>query len=156
MDFLEQVALGEIKRLTKFESHYEDNVSGKFSDGRFAKMSRRYEQEQKELAEKIKVLRSEMDKMGSKAVTSAMFIATVRKYTRAKQLTPRILNELIERVEIHQTEKIDGKWEQRLTIHYNCVGEIFIPDVFPLPAPQVSVNTRKGVVINYASYQIAI
>ncbi len=51
-----------------------------------------------------------------------MFIATVRKYTRAKELTPRMLNELIECIEVHQAEKIDGKWEQRLTIHYNCVG----------------------------------
>ncbi len=81
---------------------------------------------------------------------NGMFISTVRKYTRAKKLTPRMLNELIERIEVHQAEKIDGKWEQRLTIHYNCVGAIFIPDVFPLPAPQVSVNTRKGVVVNYA------
>lgn len=85
-----------------------------------------------------------------------MFIATVRKYTRAKTLTPRMLNELIERIEVHQAEKIDGKWEQRLVIHYNRVGAIFILNVFPLPAPQVSVNTRKGVVVNYAPCQIAI
>ena len=37
-----------------------------------------------------------------------------------------------------------------------CVGAIFILDVFPLPAPQVSVNTRKGAVVNYAPCQIAI
>ena len=37
-----------------------------------------------------------------------------------------------------------------------CVGAIFIPDVFPLPAPQVSVNTRKGVVVNYAPSQVAV
>lgn len=36
-------------------------------------------------------------------------------------------NELIEKIEVHQAEKIDGVWEQRLTIHYNCVGTIFIP-----------------------------
>ena len=41
-----------------------------------------------------------------------------------------MLNELIERIEVHQAEKLDGKWEQRLTIHYNCVGAIFIPDVY--------------------------
>ena len=39
---------------------------------------------------------------------------------------------------------------------YNCVGAIFIPDVFPLPAPQVSVNTRKGVVVNCAPGQLAV
>ena len=201
VDFLEQVVLGEIRRLTKFASHYEDdflkavmgssqesvaldrklkgkelaalqardeeldglferiyedNVSGKLSDDRFAKMSRRYEAEQKELSEKIKALRSDMDKLSSKTMTTDMFISTVRKYTRAKKLTPRMLNELIDRIEVHQAEKIDGEWVQKLTIHYNCVGAIFIPDIFPLPAPDVSVNTRKGVVVNYAPCQIAI
>lgn len=201
VDFLEQVVLGEIKRLTKFASHYEDdfvkavmgssqqsvaldrklkekelaalqardeeldglferiyedNVSGKLSDDRFSKMSRRYEEEQKEISERIKTLRAEMDKLSSKAVTADMFISTVRKYTRAKALTPRMLNELIDRIEVHQAEKIDGEWVQHLTIHYNCVGAIFIPEVFPLPAPEVSVNTRKGVVVNYAPCQIAI
>lgn len=201
VDFLEQVVLGEIKRLTKFASHYEDdfvkavmgssqqsvaldrklkekelaalqardeeldglferiyedNVSGKLSDDRFSKMSRRYEDEQKEISERIKALRAEMDKLSSKAVTADMFISTVRKYTRAKVLTPRMLNELIDRIEVHQAEKIDGEWVQHLTIHYNCVGAIFIPEVFPLPAPEVSVNTRKGVVVNYAPCQVAI
>ena len=201
VDFLELVVLGEIKRLTKFASHYEDdfvkavmgssqqsvaldrklkekelaalqardeeldglferiyedNVSGKLSDDRFSKMSRRYEDEQKEISERIKTLRAEMDKLSSKAVTADMFISTVRKYTRAKALTPRMLNELIDRIEVHQAEKIDGEWVQHLTIHYNCVGAIFIPEVFPLPAPEVSVNTRKGVVVNYAPCQVAI
>ena len=92
-----------------FERIYEDNVSGKLSDDRFAKMSRRYEQEQKELVEKIKALRSAMDKLGSRAMTSDMFISTVQKYTRARKLRPRMLNELIERIEVHQAEKINGK-----------------------------------------------
>ena len=133
-----------------FERIYEDNVSGKLSDERFAKMSRRYETEQKELSEKIKALRSEMEKLSSKTMTTDMFISTVRKYTRAKKLTPRMLNELIERIEVHQAVKIDGEWVQRLTIHYNCVGAIFIPDILPLPVPDVSVNTRKGVIVSYA------
>ena len=139
-----------------FERIYEDNVSGKLSDDRFSKMSRRYEEEQKEISERIKTLRTEMDKLSSKTVTADMFISTVRKYTRAKALTPRMLNELIDRIEVHQAEKIDGEWVQHLTIHYNCVGAIFIPEVFPLPAPEVSVNTRKGVVVNYAPCQVAI
>ena len=69
-------------------------------------------------------------------------------------------NELIDRIEVYQAEKIDGEWVQHLTIHYNCVGAIFIPEVFPLPAPEVSVNTRKGAVkgavVNDAPCRIAI
>ena len=51
---------------------------------------------------------------------------------------------------------IDGVWEQRLRIHYNCVGTIEIPTVLPLPIPEVSVNTRKGVVVNYAPCELAV
>lgn len=78
-----------------------------------------------------------------------MFIGSVRKYTRAKKLTQQMLNELIQKIEVFNAEKVDGVWQQRLIIHYNCVGSIEIPDVLPLPAPEVSVNTRKGVIVNY-------
>ena len=45
-----------------FERLYEDNVAGKIDDARFAKMSKRYEQEQSENAKKIKALRLELKK----------------------------------------------------------------------------------------------
>ena len=99
-------------------------------------------------------------KEGPDAILSAlrelMFIGLVRKYTRARKLTPRMLNELIEKIEVFNAEKIDGVWEQRLRIHYNCVGTIEIPTVLPLPIPEVSVNTRKGVVVNYAPCELAV
>ncbi len=86
----------------------------------------------------------------SKAVTADMFMTSVRKYTRARKLTPRMLNELIEKIEVHQSEKIDGKTVQRLTIHYNCIGNIEIPDLEKLLENNVSVHTRQGVDVHYA------
>ena len=196
VDFLEQVVLGEIRRLTKyaglyeddflkevighsrqaeeterrlkekelksllarddeldglFERIYEDNVSGKLSDDRFAKMSRRYEEEQKELSEKIKKLRSEIEKQSSRAASTDMFVSIVRKYTRARKLTPRMLNELVEKIEVYNAEKIDGEWVQRLRIQYNCVGEMNIPNEPALSIPAVTVNTRKGVFVSYTT-----
>ena len=134
-----------------FEHIYEDNVSGKISDDRFAKLSAKYETEQKEIAARMKELQEELDSDKSKAITSDMFMASVRKYTRARKLTPRMLNELIEKIEVHQAEKIDGKTVQRLTIHYNCIGAIEIPDLDKLPENKVSVHTRQGVDIHYAA-----
>ena len=134
-----------------FEHIYEDNVSGKISDNRFAKLSAKYEAEQKEITARMKELQEELDKDKSKAVTSDMFMASVRKYTRARKLTPRMLNELIEKIEVHQAEKIDGKTVQRLTIHYNCIGAIEIPDLDKLPENKVSVHTRQGVDVHYAA-----
>ena len=39
------------------------------------------------------------------------YIGTLRqgKYTRAKKLTPRMLNELVNHIEVHQAEKINGE-----------------------------------------------
>ena len=67
----------------------------------------------------------------------------------------RMLNEY-DGVQHDYAEKVNGVWEQRLRIHYNCVGTIEIPSALPLPTPDVSVNTRKGVVVNYAPCDIAI
>ena len=68
-----------------FERIYEDNVSGKISDERFSRMSRRYEDEQKELTEKIKQLRSEIEKQSSRTMTTDMFISLVRKVHQSKK-----------------------------------------------------------------------
>ena len=84
-----------------------------------------------------------------KAATADMFISAVRKYTRARKLTPRMLNELIDKIEVHQAEKVDGVWRQRLTIHYNCVGAITLPDTATIQAPHVTMNTRQGVYVTY-------
>ena len=73
--------------------------------------------------------------------------STVRKYTRAKKLSERMLNELIERIEVHQSEKIGGIHRQRLTIRYNCVGALEIPET--LTMPEISMQTRKGVTVSY-------
>ena len=80
-----------------------------------------------------------------------MFVSIVRKYTRARKLTPRMLNELVEKIEVYNAEKIDGEWVQRLRIHYNCVGEMNIPNEPALPIPAVTVNTRKGVFVSYTT-----
>ena len=133
-----------------FEHIYEDNVSGKISDDRFAKLSVKYETEQKEVAARMKELQEELDSDKSKAVTSDMFLSSVRKYTRTRKLTPRMLNELIEKIEVHQAENIDGKTVQRLTIHYNCIGTIEIPNFEKIPENKVSVHTRQGVDVHYA------
>ncbi len=128
------------KELDKlFERTYEDNLSGKLSDERYAKMTRNYEIEQGELSVKIKALRTELEKSSDKTVTADTFINTVRKYTRAKKLSERMLNELIERIEVFHAEIIDGVKTQKLIIHFNCIGRIGIPDDIPLELPEITL-----------------
>ena len=69
-----------------FNRMYEDNVSRKIDDSRFAQMSKQYSGEQTEIADRLKVLRVELEKADDKTVTSDMFVKTVRKYTKAKDI----------------------------------------------------------------------
>lgn len=111
----------------------------------------KYEEEQKEITERINELQKALNSEKTKSVNADMFMASVQKYTRAKKLTPRMLNELIEKIEVYQSEKINGENVQKITIHYNCIGSIEIPDLEKLYENDVQIHTRQGVDIRYAN-----
>ncbi len=132
---------------TLFERLYEDNVSGKISDERFRKMSDRYETEQGEITARLQTLKQQLDTQKAKIVTTDDFRKAVKNLTRIRKLTPLMVNELIEKIEVHHAEKQDGIQTQKLTIHYHVIGPIAIPD--NLPVPDITMDTRKGVKVTY-------
>ena len=139
-----------------FERLYEDNVAGKIDDARFAKMSKRYEQEQGENAKKIKALRLELKKDESKRMDIDDFLETVRRYTDATTITKRMVAELIDHIEVYHAEKQDGITNQRVDIHYNCIGAFDVPDRRKIPEADIIMETRKGVALSYAPEQVAV
>lgn len=139
-----------------FERLYEDNVAGKIDDARFAKMSKRYEQEQGENAKKIKALRLELKKDESKRMDIDDFLETVRQYTNATTITKRMVAELIDHIEVYHAEKQDGVTNQRVDIHYNCIGAFDVPDRRKIPEADIIMETRKGVALSYAPEQVAV
>ena len=200
VDFLEQIVLGEIRRLTQFackyeeeftkavtayskqvlesdkricrhelnaliardkeldrlfERIYEDNVAGKINDERFAKMSTKYEAEQQSIVERVNELKATYDEISQKGERAEFFVAAVRKYTRVKKLTALMLNELIEKIEVHQTEIVEGKRTQRIDIYYRCIGAITIPEDVSIPDTEITLGTRQGVEIAYSSTPVA-
>jgi hypothetical protein len=60
-----------------------------------------------------------------------------------------MLSELVNRIEVHQAEKIDGVWRQRLRIVYHGLGTVEIPEQAKIPDVAVQMQTRKGVVVSY-------
>ena len=194
VDFLEQVVLAEIRRLTRFackyedefvrvvsqfskqamqsqidayqsevrslmsrdkeldrifERLYEDNLSGKITDERFKKMSVNYDVEQKDLRERLNRLNDILEELACKTNSTEKFIKAVKKYTRVKKLTASMVTELIEHIEVHHTEKIDGVKTQKLVIYYNCIGSINIPEDVSIPEVDITMKTRKGVELTY-------
>ena len=122
-----------------FRHIYEDNVSGKLTDDRFRNLSFNYDKEQQELKLKIEQLSKEIDNTEKKETNLTQFISNVKKYTEITELTPEILNELIEKIIIHQTEKINGKKVQEIDIYYRGVGIIS----FPVSIDDIEVTMEK-------------
>lgn len=106
---------------------YEDNIGGKISDERFAKMTVNYEAEQQTLESRVAELKATITEDKANADNAEMFLKLVRKHTDIKELTAGILREFVEKVYVYQSERVDGKKVQRIKIIYNCIGDFQTP-----------------------------
>ena len=70
-----------------FQRIYEDNISGKLTDERFAIMSASYEDEQKRLKELTEQLRIDVEKQDDKTANISVFVEKAKKFTAIKELT---------------------------------------------------------------------
>ena len=120
-----------------FERLYEDNVAGKIDDARFARMSKRYEQEQGEISAKVKALRLELKKAEGQQMDMEGFLETVRRYTHVTKITQRMVSELIDHIDVYHAEKQDGVTNQQVVIHYNCIGAFEVPDRRKIPEADI-------------------
>lgn len=110
------------------ERIYEDNVLGKISDERFCRMSANYEKEQKELLAAVEHDEQAVRKAEQEKIDLKVFLEAIRECTDLKKLTPTIVNTLIKRIEVHNSEKgEDGLKHVPVDISFTAVGIINIP-----------------------------
>ena len=112
---------------TMIERLYEDNVLGKIPDDRFSKMMGKYEAEQNQLVTETAKAEESLKTLEQDKVDLRAFLETIRQCTDIKKLTPAIVNRLIRRIEVHNSEKIDGRKQVRLDVYFTVVGLIDIP-----------------------------
>lgn len=115
--------IGELDRL--FVRIYEDNVSGKLDDEKFAMMSQNYTQEQKDLKTEVNSLQQEIEEQEQQADNLEQFIQRIKRNSDLTELTPYALRELVKAVYVEAPDKSSGKRKQKIHICYDLVG--FIP-----------------------------
>ena len=84
-----------------------------------------YEREQEDLRKSINKLTVEVAQQEEQSDNIERFIGKVHKYLYLQELTPTILNDMVQRVCVHAPEKINGKRTQQIDIYYDLVG--FLP-----------------------------
>lgn len=117
--------IAEIDRL--IEKVFEQNASGVLSDERFAKMLQNYEAEQKALTQEVADNRQTLQNAEQQVVDLRLVLRTLREMTDIQELTPTLVNSLIERIEVHNNDKYDGHCHVKVDIYFTAVGMIDIP-----------------------------
>lgn len=117
--------IADIDRL--IEKVFEQNASGILSDERFSKMLNSYENEQKALNAQVQENQRLLDDATQKATDLRLLLRTLRELTEVNELTPTLVNSLIERIEIHNNDKSSGHCYVKVDIYFTAVGMIDIP-----------------------------
>ena len=148
LDSALSVAEARSKELLRlYERLYEDNVNGKVTDEWFMRLSHKYELEQEKLKKQTFELKNKLDSLNNAKSSSESFIRAIRKFMTMQTLTPIVLQELIEKIEIFNVEGKGKNRTQRLIIHYRFVGCIDLPSV--IPKHTYKLDSRQGVAIEY-------
>ena len=124
---------------------YEDNISGKLSDKRFEVLSNQYEQEQAELEPIISQLETDLQSFDDSNIRAEKFLQLVRKYKDFAELTPTIMHEFVDRIEIHEREDRRYKiTKQKVDIHLNFIGDYMPPlDDTPLEIDTITAKQQE-------------
>lgn len=109
---------------TIFKKVYEDNATGKITDEQFAFLSSSYAKEKNDLTEERDSLRKEIAALKTKSENTDKFIESANKYVDIQELTSEILHTFIERIEVHEKEKINGKKFRKIDIFFNHIGKL--------------------------------
>lgn len=117
--------ISEIDKL--IEKVFEQNAAGILSDERFSKLLQNYECEQKRLQTEIEEWKAVLDDVGQKVTDLRLLLHTLREITEIKELTPTLVNTLIERIEVHNNDKSSGHCYVKVDVYFTAVGMIDIP-----------------------------
>ncbi len=115
--------LGELEKISN--KLYEDRALEKISEERYQSMMPGYEQERTALLETQKALKETISASEQVYEDVEAFLPLVRQYTDLQELNAHILNELIEKIVVHEKERDEnGNVTQQVDIYYKFIGYI--------------------------------
>ena len=106
---------------------YEDNVLGRLSDERYERMSAGYEKEQHDLVTSVAENEGRLREMESERTDLHALLKGLREFTEVRELTPELVNTLIRRIEIHNSDRSTGHVRVKVDIYFTAVGMIDLP-----------------------------
>lgn len=94
----------------------------KLSDERYSRMAAKYEKEQAELLQSVSTKEKELAELERESVDIRLLLAGLREYSSMETLTPEVVNKIIKRIEVHNSETMNGHKRVGVDIYFIGVG----------------------------------
>ena len=108
-----------------FAKMYEDRAAQRLDEENYTMLSTKYRTEQQHLKGQITALSEKLNTAKETAQGAERWIALIDKYARIDELTAPLLNELIDKIDVHQAHKDEnGNTVRDIDIYYRFVGNI--------------------------------
>jgi len=109
---------------TIIQKLYEKQLLDEISDDRFRKLADSYESEQAELNQQIVKLQEVLISQTESKENVDKFMQTIRRYTNLETLTTQLVNELIDKIIVHQPTGRGKNRQVTVELHYRFIGEL--------------------------------
>ena len=119
-------------------------MEGKISDERFITMTADYEAEQRSLKASVADAEEKLAQANQGKTDLRMLLKGIREFSEVKQLTPEIVNTLIQRIEVHNNDKSSGHCYVKVDIYFTAIGMFSPPSEEELAAEMVEYAQTVG------------
>jgi len=106
---------------------YESYAADKIPEKHFSELLTGYDTEQAALDTEIEILQSAIDSYNTDSVRADKFMELVNRHTEFETFSTVLLNEFIEKVIVHEAQKIKGKRTMQVDIYLNFIGKFEVP-----------------------------
>ena len=118
--------LEDVNRL--IDKLYEDSISGKVNETNFVRLLGKYQQEQESILAEKEKLQGETAAVREICSDAEHFADLLERYGDISELTPEILNMLVEKIVVYEPRAVDGVMRQQLDVYYRYIGVIKLVD----------------------------
>ena len=102
---------------------YENYISNILPERQYKALMIKYSAEQSELEEKVGELQKNVDETKTAIIQPNKFIKAIKKYKEPTELTAEMLNDLVDKIVIHEKTGDRSCREQEIDIYFNFIGK---------------------------------
>ncbi len=103
---------------------YEDNALSRITDEEYARLSEGFITERNQAEQRLSEIAVTLAQQEHNLENAAKFTTVIESLVDIKELNKTVLNKAIDKIIVHEAEKVDGKRTQLIDIYYRFVGNI--------------------------------